>query len=63
MLKKSNLLKEIGWDDKLIQHFMIIDSDENASQEDPLIAEVYDSHSLTLTFDTANSGSSFFVKS
>ena len=59
---KSDLFKELGWDDRLIQHFMIKDSVNVDNSEEPLLTEVYDSHSMTVTFNSENSGSRFSVK-
>ncbi len=44
MGKKSDLLKELGWNDDLIRHYMIEDSDYGETVESQLVAEVYDSH-------------------
>lgn len=62
MGKKSDLLKELGWNDDLIRHYMIEDSDYSETVESQLVAEVYDSHSMTVTFNAENSGSSFVVR-
>lgn len=50
MGKKSDLLKEMGWSEDLINHFMISDSVYSESPEQELVAEVYDSHSLKVSF-------------
>jgi len=50
MTKKSDLLKELGWGEDLICHFMIEDSEFAEIGEPELTAEVYDSHTLTITF-------------
>lgn len=50
MSKKSDLLKEMGWTDELIEHFMVSDSEYKESKEQDLIAEVYDSHYLKVSF-------------
>lgn len=46
----------------LIRHYMIEDSDYSETVESQLVAEVYDSHSMTVTFNAENSGSSFIVR-
>lgn len=61
MTRKSDLLKELGWDDKLIQHFMIEDSVYDNKDENQLVAEVSDSRSMTVTFNAENSRSIFIV--
>ena len=61
MTKKSDLFKELGWDDKLIQHFLIEDSEYDDKEEKQLVAEVSDLRSMTVTFNAENSGSNFTV--
>ena len=61
MKKKSDLFKELGWDDQLIKHFLIEDSDFDENEDHQLIAEVSDSHSMTITFSAENSGSNYTV--
>jgi hypothetical protein len=56
------LLKELGWNDDLIRHFMVTDSGETDRQEDQTVVEVFDSHSMMLTFNAENSGSLYVVK-
>ena len=62
MPRKSDLLRGLGWDDNLIRHFMIEDSGYIESEDSPYIAEVYDSNSMTVTFNSENVGSNFIVK-
>ncbi len=62
MIAKSDLLKELGWNDDLIRHFMVTESGETDRQEEPAVVEVFDSHSLTLTFNAGNSGSLYVIK-
>lgn len=52
MQKKSNLLKELGWDDRLISHFMIDDSEYNSNQSELPMVEVYESNTLTITYNS-----------
>jgi len=64
MAKKSDLLKELGWSDDLIRHYMVEDMDAGDFGNDELIAEVHDTHSMTVTFNAENpAGSSFVVMS
>ena len=62
MAKKSDLLKELGWNEKLIRHYMIEDSDYSKDEDLQLITEVYDSHSMIVTFSADNPMSNFVVK-
>ena len=62
MAKKSDLLLMLGWNDDLVHHYLIDDADYNEDEEAPLVVEVYDSHSITVTFNTETSGSNFVVK-
>lgn len=61
MYKKSQLLKELGWDDKLIKHYMVEDSEEDVNVEQELVAEVFDTHTMTVTFSAENNTSSFII--
>lgn len=61
MTKKSELLKELGWSEDLIRHYMIEDSDIVETGANELIAEVHDSHSMTVIFSAENSSTSSFV--
>lgn len=54
MSKKSDLLKELGWSDDLIRHFLVEDSYVIDYDDQNLITEVYDSHSMTVVFDSEN---------
>lgn len=56
MPKKSNLLKELGWDDALIKHFMIEDSEFVESPHTELETEVFDTNSLTISYNAFASG-------
>jgi len=58
MPKKSNLLKELGWDEALIKHFMIEDSEFVESPHTELEAEVFDTNSLTISYNAFASGTS-----
>ena len=62
MPKKTDLLKELGWDDKLIQHYMVEDSIDDRSVDQELVAEVFDTHTMTVTFYAENNSSRFVVK-
>ncbi len=62
MKKKSDLFKELGWDDQLIQHYMIEDFDFDEKEEQQLVAEISDTRSMTVTFNAENSGSNFIVR-
>lgn len=63
MAKKSDLLKELGWTDDLIRHYMVEDMDAGNFGNDELIAEVHDMHSMTVTFTAENqAGSSYVIK-
>ncbi len=59
MAKKSDLLKELGWDDRLIEHFLIDNSDYTEKEliEDNRVT-VYDSSSFTIAYNVEESGSS-----
>ena len=50
MGKKSDLLKEMGWSEDLIKHFLISTSEYSELPEQEMVAEIYDSHSLKLSF-------------
>ena len=60
MSKKSELLKELGWNEELIQHFMIDDSDYSSEEEKELKTEVYETNSLTFTYNAGTNG--FYTK-
>ena len=62
MKVKSELLKELGWNDTLIQHFMVDDSGENVGREEAYDVGVFDSRSLTLTINAEQSGSIYLIK-
>ncbi len=62
MKKKSDLFKELGWDDQLIQHYMIEDFEFDEKEEQQLVAEISDTRSMTVTFNAENSGSNFIVR-
>lgn len=57
MVTKSEMLKELGWSDELIGHFLISDDNETDTNEPELIPEIYDTHSLTVSFSAVNSSS------
>ena len=61
MKKKSDLFRELGWDDLLIKHYMIDDSEVEGKEEQELVMEVSDSHSMTLTFSAENAASIYIV--
>ena len=57
MSTKSDLLRQLGWDDTLIEHFLISDEYIEKTKED-LLAEVFDTNSMTITYNAGLSGSS-----
>lgn len=63
MPNKSDLLKQLGWNDILIQHFMIDDSDyAERKQTDDNHVEVFDSNSFTITYNAEISGTATIVR-
>lgn len=62
MIKKNDLLKELGWDDQLIQHFMIENSEFDETDEKTKLVDVSDSCSMTLTLNAENAGTNFIIK-
>lgn len=52
MNKKSDLLKELGWDDNLISHYMIDDSILIQTQNEQPFFEVYESNTLTISYNS-----------
>ena len=60
MEKKSELLKELGWSDDLIQHFMIDDSEYSNAEEKELETKMYETNSMTFTYNAGMTG--FFTK-
>ena len=62
MKSTSELLKELGWDDDLIQHYMIEDSDHSDTGDIELVAQVFDSRTLTVTFSAECAGSDYTVQ-
>lgn len=61
-MKKSDLFKELGWNDQLIQHFMIKDTEFGDEEDQHLVVEVSDTRSMTVTFNAENSGSNYIVR-
>lgn len=63
MPNKSDLLKQLGWSDILIQHFMVDDSDYSETKIiDDNHVEVFDSNSFTITYNAEISGTATIVK-
>ena len=58
MSQKSNLLKELGWDDALIKHYMVDESEYVEIPHTELEVEIFDSNSLTINYNTLSSGTS-----
>ena len=56
MEKKSELLKELGWSEDLIQHFMIDDSVYSNAEEKELETEMYETNSMTFTYNAGMTG-------
>ena len=56
MEKKSELLKELGWNEDLIQHFMIDDSVYSNAEEKELETEMYETNSMTFTYNAGMTG-------
>ena len=62
MQKKSNLLKELGWSDDLINHFMIEDNEYADQPQSELKTEVFDTNSLTISFNACSVGNAAVLK-
>ena len=56
MATKKDLLKELGWNKELIQHFMVDDSTYHKDQELEYQNEVFESNTLTFTYNAQVSG-------
>lgn len=62
MVKRTNLLKILGWDDALIKHYMIDNNECDTVDDFDIETETFDSNNLTVTFDANNSGSFYLLK-
>ena len=62
MSQKSNLLKELGWDEALIKHFMVDDSDLIEHPQQELKTELFDTNTFTINYNTISSGSTVILK-
>jgi len=54
--KKSNLLKELGWNDALIRHFMVEDGEFVNQAKTELKTEVFETSSFTMSYNALASG-------
>lgn len=63
MPQKTNLLKELGWDDALIKHFMIEDSELISEPQEELKTEVSDTNSLFINYNAHSSGTALILES
>lgn len=62
MFKKSNLLKELGWNDALIRHFMVEDGEfVNQAKTEPKIG-IFETNSFIIDRDALTSGTTVFIK-
>ena len=61
MASKKNLLKELGWSDELISHFMIDDSEYTDTDKPELVATVYDMSSFIVNSNQKISGNAVIV--
>lgn len=62
MSKKVDLLKQLGWDDTLIKHFMINDSDYiEKTQSNNSHVEICDCNSIIITYNSELSGTAATV--
>ena len=61
MASKKNLLKELGWSDELIKHFMIDDSEYIDSDKPELVATIYDTSSYVVNLNHKVSGNTIEV--
>lgn len=62
MSNKRDLLIELGWDENLLRLYLINDSESDDSNDQQFIAEIFDSNSLTVTFNAENSSSIFKIR-
>lgn len=62
MAKKSDLLKQLGWNNQLIQHFMVVDTEYTNNENNQLKVEVYDSSSLKVSLNSEKSGSTILIR-
>ena len=53
MSKKAEYLKQMGWTQELIEHFMVDDFDEGDSQSMEDQSPIVESNSMTLKFERA----------
>lgn len=57
MAKKSELLKELGWNDELIRHFMVDDSYFIEKQDSTVNLKSFETNFITVTYESWNSES------
>ena len=62
MSKKSDLLKELGWNDELIQHYMIEDSESKNENHHPLEVEKFEANHMTIIYNAETAGSRVLLK-
>ena len=51
-MKKRDLLKEIGWNDELIKHFMVDDIPCETETEENMSIPVQDTSTMTFTYNS-----------
>jgi len=56
MATKKDLLKELGWTDEIIRHFMVDDRVYQSDHESELQNEVFESNTLTFTYSAQMNG-------
>lgn len=61
MNTKSDLLKELGWTEELIQHYFIDDSDFSDQPTDNLTPSIFDSNTYTVVCRAETSGNQIVV--
>lgn len=61
MKNRTDLLKEIGWTDELIQHFLVDDSDLFEQRPDDLSPNVFDTNTYTVVCNAVTSGNQMIV--
>ena len=61
MASKKHLLKDLGWSDEIIRHFMIDDSEYTDTDEPELVATVYDTSSFIVNSNQKISGNAVIV--
>lgn len=60
-MKKSELLRELGWNDELIKNYILDDDGFDYEEEPNISGDIFETNSMIITYNSDTSASNLII--